>query len=44
MHLHVFVAKDLLDCIVLDLLHAEVDQGLLDDVLIVGESVFFVQQ
>ncbi len=43
-YLHVFVAKDLLDCFVLDLLHAEVDQGLLDDVLIVSESVFLIQQ
>ena len=43
-YLRVIVAKDLLDCLVLDLLHAEVDKGFLDDVLGVGESIFFIQQ
>ena len=36
----VFVAKDLLVRVVFDfLLHAEVDNGFLDDVLLIGEAV-----
>jgi hypothetical protein len=43
-YLRVFVAKDLLDRLVLDLLHAEVDQRFLDDVLSISESVLFIYQ
>ena len=42
-YLHVFVGEDSLMGVVLNfLLHAEIDNGFLDDVLIVSESVLLV--